>query len=70
MVSVVIVFVGGFVVRCLGGVGTSSWRQLCREEVWDVEWLEVNQEENKIWNVKNKKKKIIKKKKSGEFFLF
>jgi hypothetical protein len=35
-------------------VGTFSWRQGFREEVWNVESSSVNQEGNKIWCVKQK----------------
>jgi hypothetical protein len=39
-------------------VGTTSWRQGGREEIWDVERSRrVDWERNKIWNVKIKKKK-------------
>lgn len=39
-------------------MGTTSWRQGGREEIWDVERSRrVDWERNKIWNVKIKKKK-------------
>jgi hypothetical protein len=40
---------------CWGGaweVRSSSWRQGCGEEVWDVECSKGDQEGNTIWSVK------------------